>query len=155
GRWSDDKPGKPIEAQKVTELSEGQTFEYNSTPPTSGGYRAGELRFGVRSEELAEALQVHALKGSAVLVQYGPQTPEDAVKLITGLVERLRAEKPDKYCRLIAAPYSKLEGQKIALTAWGRLDLLENYNEARMTAFIDEWLDKGPEKAACTVEEKK
>lgn len=155
GRWSDDKPGKPIEVQKATVLAEGQPFEYASTPPTSGGYRVGELRFGVHTEEIAEALQVYALHGSAVLVQYGPQTPEDVIKLITGFVERLRSEKPDKYCRLIAAPYAKLEGQKIALTAWGRLDLLESYNEARMTAFINEWLDKGPQKADCAVEAKK
>ncbi|MCI2429706.1 peptidylprolyl isomerase [Candidatus Acetothermia bacterium] len=155
GKWSDDKPGKPVEVQKALALAEGQTFEYNSTPPTSGGYREDELRFGVHSEEIAEALQVYALRGSAVLIQYGPQTPEDIAKLITGLVERLRTEKPDRYCRLIVAPYAKLEGQKIALTAWGRLDQLETYNEARMTAFIDEWLDKGPERAECTVEEKK
>lgn len=155
GKGADGKPGKPVEVQKAIALSEGQAFEYNSTPPTSGGYREGELRFGVHKEEIAEALQVYALKGSTVLLQYGPQTSEEIVKLITGLVERLRAAKPDKYCRLIVAPYARLEGQKIVLTAWGRLDQLETYNEARMTAFIDEWIDKGPEKADCTVAEPK
>lgn len=154
GKGADDKPGKPVEIQKATALSEGQTFEYNSTPPTSGGYREGELRFGAQKEEIAEAAQVLALKGSAVFIQYGPQTPAETVKLIEGLVERLRKEKPDKYCRLVVAPYKKLEGPKIALTAWGRLDLIDVYNETRMTAFIDKWIDKGPEKANCTVEEK-
>ncbi len=34
----------------------------------------------------------------------------------------------------------------LALTAWGRIDKLGEYDEARITAFIDAYWDKGPEK---------
>ncbi len=34
----------------------------------------------------------------------------------------------------------------LALTAWGRIDKLDDYDEARITAFIDVYRDQGPEK---------
>ncbi|MFQ5594850.1 MAG: DUF3105 domain-containing protein [Anaerolineae bacterium] len=34
----------------------------------------------------------------------------------------------------------------IGLTAWGRIDKLDAYDEARITAFIDAYRDQGPEK---------
>ncbi len=36
----------------------------------------------------------------------------------------------------------------IALTAWGWLDKLDGYDEARITAFINAWRDRGPEHTA-------
>ena len=37
----------------------------------------------------------------------------------------------------------------IALTAWGVRDTLEEYDEGRLQAFVDAYLDKGPMHVLC------
>jgi hypothetical protein len=34
----------------------------------------------------------------------------------------------------------------IALTAWGWLDKLDGFDRARITAFVNAWRDRGPER---------
>ncbi|MCS7198272.1 MAG: peptidylprolyl isomerase [Candidatus Bipolaricaulota bacterium] len=150
GKWSDDKPGMPVALQESRPISPGQEHEpYNSTPPTSGAYIDGEIVFGVHQEAIAEGLQVRALRGGAVLIQYGPETDPSTVTELTNLLKRLQNEHAEKYCRLILAPYEKLEPKQLALTAWGRIDKLSSYDESRVQGFIDEWINKGPEQIPC------
>lgn len=152
GKWSDDKPGMPIPIQEVSgPISVGQEHEpYNSTPPTSGAYAEGEIAFGVHQESIAEELQVWALRGGAVLIQYGPETDATTITQLGDLVKRLQNEHAEKYCRLIVAPYEKLEPKQLVLTAWGRIDKLSSYDENRIESFIDEWINKGPEQIPCS-----
>jgi parvulin-like peptidyl-prolyl isomerase len=150
GRWSDDKPGMPVALQDSRPIPVGQEHEpYTSTPPTSGPYVEQEVRFGAQKEQLAEELQVRALRGSAVLIQYGPETDTTTLTQLENLLKRLQNEHAEKYCRLILAPYDKLEPRQIALTAWGRIDKLSSYDEGRVKGFIDEWIGKGPEQLPC------
>ncbi|MCL6641764.1 MAG: peptidylprolyl isomerase, partial [Candidatus Bipolaricaulota bacterium] len=102
GKWTDDKPGMPV------------------APPTS--YVEGEVTFGVHQEAIPEGLQAWALRGGAVLIQYGPETDATTITQLENLFKRLQNEHAEKYCRLIVAPYEKLEPRQIALTAWGRID---------------------------------
>ncbi len=150
GKWSDDKPGMPIALQESKLISLGQEHEpYSSTPPTSGAYIEGEIVFGVHQESIAEELQVRALRGGAVLIQYGPETDATTITQLENLLKRLQNEHAEKYCRLIVAPYDRLEPKQIALTAWGRIDKLSSYDESRIKSFIDEWITKGPEQIPC------
>jgi parvulin-like peptidyl-prolyl isomerase/tetratricopeptide (TPR) repeat protein len=153
GKWSDDKPGMPVALQESRAVSPGQEHEpYTATPPTSGPYVEQEVHFGVQKEQLAEELQVRALRGGAVLIQYGPETDATTITQLENLLKRLQNEHAEKYCRLILAPYEKLEPKQIALTAWGRVDKLSNYDEGRVKGFIDEWIGKGPEQLPCAVQ---
>ena len=150
GKWSDDKPGMPVALQEARAISPGQEHEpYNSTPPTSGAYMEGEIAFGVHKEPIVEELQVWALHGGAVLIQYGPQTDATTITQLENLFKRLQNEHAEKYCRLIVAPYEKLEPKQIALTAWGRIDKLPSYDESRIEGFINEWINKGPAQIPC------
>lgn len=151
GKWSDDKPGMPVAIQEVLgPIAPGQEHEpYTSTPPTSGPYIEQEVHFGAQKEQLAEELQVRALRGGAVLIQYGPETDATTITGLENLLKRLQNEHAEKYCRLIVAPYDKLEPKQLALTAWGRLDKLSSYDESRVKSFIDEWINKGPEQIPC------
>ena len=47
--------------------------------------------------------------------------------------------------KVIAVPRTNRDAA-IAVTAWQRIELLDNYDEARISAFINAWRDKGPEK---------
>ncbi len=150
GKWTDDKPGMPVALQESQAISAGQEHEpYNSTPPTSGAYIDGEITFGVHKEPIAEELQVRALRGGAVLIQYGRGTEPAILTQLENLLKRLQNEHAEKYCRLLIAPYDKLEPKQIALTAWGRIDKLSSYDENRIEGFIDEWINKGPEQIPC------
>jgi parvulin-like peptidyl-prolyl isomerase/cytochrome c-type biogenesis protein CcmH/NrfG len=154
GKWSDDKPGMPVALQESRAISQGQEHEpYTSTPPTSGPYREGEITFGVHKEPIAEELQVWALRGGAVLIQYGPETDNTTLTQLENLLKRLQNEHAEKYCRLIVAPYEKLEPKQIALTAWGRIDKLSSYDESRVQGFIDAWINQGPEQIPCQHQE--
>jgi parvulin-like peptidyl-prolyl isomerase/cytochrome c-type biogenesis protein CcmH/NrfG len=155
GKGPDDKPGMPVALQEVAgPVSPGQEHEpYSSVPPTSGAYIDQEVVFGVHKEQIAEELQVRALRGSAVLIQYGPETDAATITQLENLLKRLQSEHAEKYCRLVLTPYDKLEPKQISLTAWGRIDKLSSYDESRVKGFIDEWIGNGPEQLPCTVGE--
>jgi hypothetical protein len=50
-----------------------------------------------------------------------------------------RAESDKKYMHLIVAPYSSLDSQ-LALSAWTRLDKLNDFDEARIDRFIEAYI---------------
>jgi hypothetical protein len=88
-----------------------------------------------------------------VLIQYGPETDNTTLTQLENLLKRLQNEHAEKYCRLIVAPYEKLEPKQIALTAWGRIDKLSSYDESRVQGFIDAWINQGPEQIPCQHQE--
>ena len=100
---------------------------YNSDPPTSGPHAPGLARWGVSSEPVSKEMQVHNLEDGGVVIQYSCQDCPDLVKQLTTIAER--------YDRVILAPYTGLD-RKIALTAWGRIDKLDELDEARIVKFI-------------------
>jgi hypothetical protein len=100
---------------------------YNSDPPTSGPHAPGLARWGVYSEPVSKELQVHNLEDGGVVIQYSCQDCPDLVKQLTTIAER--------YDRIILAPYTGLD-RRIALTAWGRIDKFDEFDEARIVQFI-------------------
>jgi hypothetical protein len=101
---------------------------YNSDPPTSGPHLSYIAPWGVHTRPIPPELQVHNLEDGGVLVQYSCECPE--------LVARLRAivQKYDKF--VILAPYPTMKS-RIALTAWTRIDRLEELDEKRIARFIE------------------
>jgi hypothetical protein len=81
---------------------------------------------------------------------------ENLIDELRSWAEDLRQQDP-RYCRLIVAPYpgrfqapkvapAEAEEKIIALTAWGRIDLLDGYDLERIQEFVDAWINRGPEK---------
>jgi len=101
---------------------------YNTTPPTSGPHLPYIAPWGVHTRPIPPELQVHNLEDGGVLVQYSCDCPE--------LVDRLRAivQKYDRF--VILAPYPTMP-HRIALTAWTRIDTLEDFDEGRIRRFIE------------------
>jgi len=106
----------------------GEThLPYNSDPPTSGPHTDALARWGVHSEPIPKETQLHNLEDGGVVINYGCQDcPE--------LVGRLKTIA-DRYDRVVLAPYPGLE-RKIALTAWGKIDKFDEFEEARIVRFI-------------------
>jgi len=101
---------------------------YNSEPPTSGPHLPYIAPWGVHTRPIVRELQVHNLEDGGVLVQYNCDCP--------ALAEKLKAivQRYDRY--VILAPYPEMK-PTIALTAWTRLDTLNEVDEARITRFIE------------------
>lgn len=100
---------------------------YNSDPPTSGPHAPGLARWGVHAEPVPKELQVHNLEDGGVVIQYSCQDCPDLIKQLTTIAER--------YDRVILAPYTGLD-RRIALTAWGRIDTFDEFDEARIVKFV-------------------
>jgi hypothetical protein len=100
---------------------------YNSTPPTSGPHLPYIAPWGVHTKPIPNELQVHNLEDGGVLVQYNCDCPELAEKLAS-VVRRY-----DRF--VILAPYPGMKN-RIALTAWTRLETLDDFDETRVERFI-------------------
>jgi hypothetical protein len=73
-------------------------------------------------------LQVHNLEDGGVVVQYNCECPDLVAKL---------GEIVKQYERnVVLAPYPTMKS-KIALTAWTRIDTLEDFDAKRITRFIE------------------
>ena len=103
---------------------------YNSDPPTSGPHLPYIAPWGVHTRPIPPELQVHNLEDGGVMVQYNCTCPE--------LVDKLRAVVGRYDKQVILAPYPGM-ASRIALTAWTRLDRLEQFDEKRITRFIDSY----------------
>ena len=101
---------------------------YNSDPPTSGPHLPYIAPWGVHVRPVPLELQVHNLEDGGVVVQYNCECPE--------LVGQLR-DIVKKYERnVLLAPYPTMKS-KIALTAWTRIDTLDEFDGKRITRFIE------------------
>jgi hypothetical protein len=128
-RAAADLPGAGFPDQGNRHISSETEFgAYNSDPPTSGPHLPSIAPWGVHTRPIPPQLQVHNLEDGGVLVQYSCQCPE--------LVEKLKAivTRYDKY--VILAPYPAMK-PKISVTAWTRIDTMEELDERRLTRFIN------------------
>ncbi len=101
---------------------------YDSDPPTSGPHLPYIAPWGVHTRPIPRELQVHNLEDGGVLVQYACDCPEVVAKL------RRIVERYDKH--VILAPYPGMRS-RIALTAWTRIETLEDFDANRITRFIE------------------
>lgn len=102
---------------------------YNSDPPTSGPHLPYIAPWGVHTRPIAKELQVHNLEDGGVVVNFKPQCTDQVLAGLRTIVERY----PD---HVVLAPYPGLD-RCIALTAWTRLDKMDELDERRVVRFIE------------------
>lgn len=105
---------------------------YNSDPPTSGPHLPYIAPWGVHTRPIPKQLQVHNLEDGGVVVSYRPECAGRVAEPLRALVGRY----PD---HVILAPYPGLD-RCIALTAWTRIDKLDDVDERRIVRFIDAYI---------------
>jgi Protein of unknown function (DUF3105) len=102
---------------------------YNTRPPTSGPHLPYLAPWGIHAKPIPDELQVHNLEDGGVLVQYDCRDCEALIAKLKAIVSRY----PDQ---VILAPYPNLE-TRIALTAWGRINTFDDFDEPRIVRFIE------------------
>ncbi len=123
-------PGQPLPDLGNAHIASAETphAPYNSDPPTSGPHLPYIAPWGVHTRPIARELQVHNLEDGGVVVQYNCECPELVAKL-AAIVRRYDRQ-------VVLAPYPAMKS-RIALTAWTRLDTLEDFDEGRVLRFIE------------------
>lgn len=104
---------------------------YNSVPPTSGPHLPYIAKWGVSKTPIENELQVHNLEDGGVMIQYSCKDCD----VMIGLLEKFAM----KYNKVIVAPYPEMKAP-IALTAWGRIDTLDRFDEARIERFVKAYM---------------
>ncbi len=116
---------------------------YNSEPPTSGWHIPFIAKWGVYTQPVPLELQVHNLEDGGVVIQYSCPTPcPELAKKLERLAKRYLDRTEPRYHHLIVAPWPPDQRlpSRLALTAWGRIDRLDAYDEARITRFIEAYI---------------
>jgi len=157
-----DQPGFYVALQATQHSDNCAVSSYNTLPPTSGCHRSSQAGYGVSSSPIPEDLQIHNLEHGGVIIQYQhtglDAVSENTIADIEAFVENMRQDDR-RYCRLISAPYagqfkapnmsaSELSDKRIAVTSWGRMMLLEEFDRAKVTDFINAYINQGPEDVA-------
>jgi len=128
-RAAADLPGAKAPDQGNRHVPNGESHEaYNTDPPTSGPHLPYIAPWGVHTRPIQLELQVHNLEDGGVVIQYNCECSD--------LVEQLRKIVQNYDKLVILAPYPSMK-TRIALTAWTRIDILENFDERRIRRFID------------------
>lgn len=86
-------------------------------------------RGGIHTEPIPNELQVHNLEDGGVMVQYNCKDCTELVDQLSGVVRSYDDQ-------VILAPYPAMES-RIALSAWGRIDTLDEFDEERIETFIE------------------
>jgi hypothetical protein len=131
-------------------VSPGTPHEpYNSNPPTSGPHVRWVAPWGVHTVPIPLEVQVHNLEDGGVVVQYNCPAPcPDLIAKLDALTKRpellaiprarVNAQGPPAI-RLVVAPFPMMKSA-IALTAWGRIETLDHYDDASIMRFIKAYI---------------
>ncbi len=114
---------------------------YNSSPPTSGPHMPSLLPPDIYPEQVPDEMQVHNLEDGFVNVQY--DCPEGCLELVTQLTELVNEYLAEGEGRVLMGPYEGItdpeteQRHRIALTAWTRLEVFDDFDAERIHSFID------------------
>jgi len=104
---------------------------YNSNPPTSGPHFSAAMAPGIYRSYLVPGLTIHALEHGRVVIHYRMGAADDIVGRLESIAKRYAPN-------IVLTPDPNID-TSIALTAWGRIDRLDHYDEHRITAFVEQF----------------
>ena len=110
-----------------------QPDNWNSNPPTSGDHLATPLPPGVYDNDQDMRAMVHNQEHGYVVILY-KNIPDDQVEQLRKFVEARDGSK------LVLSPWSGLDSNGVALTAWRNLELLQRVNMDVVQAFVNDYM---------------
>ncbi len=115
--------------------------EYKTMPPTSGPHFPDPTAPGFYTTRPAFGYLVHSLEHGSVVIYYDPG------KLSPEIEKSLRAfttANSDPEVGIVAVPDADFK-YALILTAWDKMLKLDKYDPQVVTAFLAEYLGRGPE----------
>ena len=125
------KPGEAVTQQPSPHIKNAGDphAAYNSDPPTSGPHLPETAPWGVSTTPVPKESVVHNLEDGGVVINYRPDLDQATVDRLAELTSGYNSD-------VLMAPYPGLSSA-IVLTAWGRIDRMAAYDEARLKRFIE------------------
>src|SRR5262245_12274128 len=122
-------------------ISAGQGHAaYSSNPPTSGPHLPTPAHWGIYDQPVADETLVHNLEHGGIVISYN--CPDGCPELVQQLKDLAGQYKS----KIVLAPRpNKDVPYRITLTAWTWLDGFNDFDAARIKAFIAAHKDRGPE----------
>jgi hypothetical protein len=135
-------PVQEIEALESRDhFPTGQTYDdYNSNPPTSGPHADSWAPVGVAELAVAKEVAVHNMEHAGVVVWYNchaePVLDNDDCAALRDQLSQVVLQEVADGNEVLLTSYSLMDA-RIALTSWGYLDTFDEFDEARVRAFIE------------------
>ena len=110
--------------------------DYNSVPATSGWHYSvpfAPAPWGIYDQALPDEVLVHNLEHAGIGIHY------DCPEGCAGLVDRL-TQIAVEYSKVVLSPYPGMDS-RISLTAWTFIDQMDDFDEGRIVAFIEEHMN--------------
>lgn len=151
GIWSGTRgqPGRTVAIQGAEHISlDQQHTGYNTRPATSGPHWSGPgapLPWGIYKEPQEDEALVHNLEHGGIGMHYNcrdcPELVERLEQLYNEYSSRNRLPLFPNSSKIIVSPYYDAPS-RISLTAWGRIDQFDDFDEGRITRFLDAYRSK-------------
>jgi hypothetical protein len=125
-------PGREVPVMNSPHVSPAELagVRHNSFPPTSGPHFGFTVAPGIYRNPVPAGLTVHAMEHGHVVIQYPAGAPPELVRRLEPLAKRYAGD-------VILAPHPELD-RGVALTAWGRIDIIEGeYDQRRAVEFVE------------------
>ncbi|MSP14112.1 MAG: DUF3105 domain-containing protein [Chloroflexi bacterium] len=140
------QPGILFADQGQTHIQPGEAHPaYNSDPPTSGWHIIDPAPNGYHEVAPPDEQLVHNLEHGHIVIYFNCAHP--AAGDCNTLKNRIQdlAKSQQQLWKITIAPREKLD-VPIILTAWRRMQKLEQFDEKLIVEFIQAYRDRGPEK---------
>jgi len=129
-RYQENLPGDAVTQMRSPHIGEKEsTPEYSTDPPTSGPHLQRVAEWGIRSDPVSKVEMVHNLEDGGVVISYRPDLDKATVDQLAKLADSYDTD-------VLMAPYLDLS-HPIVLTAWRRIDRLDQLDEGRIRSFVD------------------
>ena len=149
-----DSVGQAVPDEGRAHVPTGTQVTYTHQPPTSGSHYS-ETGVAPVAWQTIGTLQpevwVHNLEHGGIVILYNcPSGCDDLQAKLKAYVDDLVPAEPrfGEY-KIIMSPYSEGMGSHtVALLAWHYIELLDGYDQAKITQFYEAHVDQGPEQIA-------
>src|SRR5438132_11138954 len=152
--------GTAVPDEGRTHVDPSTTPTYKSYPPASGPHYSAQgiapvpwRTIATASNPLVEGQYIHNLEHGGMAILYNCPTGADCTTLQNSLENYVRNLAPVEptfgEVKVVLTPYSNgMQQHKVALVAWDYIEFLDSYDQALITRFYENHVDKGPEQIA-------
>lgn len=115
--------------------------DYNSNPPTTGPHSSAFVQWGVYEDPQPKEVMVHNMEHAGVIVWYNceggpePLSGDECAQLRNDLRSLVQPMVADGRM-IVMTPYLLMES-RIAVTGWQHMDAFDEFDEERITTFIE------------------
>jgi hypothetical protein len=144
--------GQPVADEGRTHVDPSTAPTYKFYPPASGPHYSAQGIAPVPWQTIAtlqEGQYIHNLEHGGIAILYDCPSGTDCTTLKNALenyVKNLAPVEPTySEVKVVLSPYSRGMQKKVALVAWDYIEFLDGYDQAEITRFYENHVDKGPE----------